>query len=67
MPGKLVVLKVQSGQSIQAGDELAVMEAMKMELSIKAPGKGSITGVLAEAGRVLNADAEIFSWEPAHD
>ena len=67
MPGKLVLLKVQSGQTVQSGDELAVMEAMKMELSIKAPGNGSITGVLAETGSVLDADAGIFTWEPAHD
>ncbi len=67
MPGKLVLVKVQSGQTVQAGDELAVMEAMKMELSIKAPSNGNITAVLAEAGRVLDADAGIFSWEPAHD
>jgi biotin carboxyl carrier protein len=43
------------------------MEAMKMELSIKAPSNGNITAVLAEAGRVLDAEAGIFSWEPAHD
>jgi 3-methylcrotonyl-CoA carboxylase alpha subunit len=67
MPGKLVLVKVQSGQTVQAGDELAVMEAMKMELSIKAPSNGNITAVLAEAGRVLDAEAGIFSWEPAHD
>ena len=67
MPGKLVVLKAQSGQSVQAGDELAIMESMKMELSIKAPGNGSITGILAEAGSMLDADAGIFSWESAND
>ena len=67
MPGKLAVLKVQSGQSVQAGDELAIMESMKMELSIKAPGNGSITGILAEAGSMLDSDAGIFSWEPAND
>ena len=67
MPGKLAVLKVQSGQSVQAGDELAIMESMKMELSIKAPGNGSITGILAEAGSMLDADAGIFSWESAND
>ena len=67
MPGKLVLLKAQTGQKVAAGDELAVMEAMKMELSIKAPSKGSITGILAEAGSVLDADAGIFTWEPADD
>ena len=43
------------------------MESMKMELSIKAPGNGSITGILAEAGSMLDADAGIFSWESAND
>ena len=43
------------------------MESMKMELSIKAPGNGSITGILAEAGSMLDSDAGIFSWEPTND
>jgi 3-methylcrotonyl-CoA carboxylase alpha subunit len=66
MPGKLVLLKVQAGQAVSKGDELAVMEAMKMELSIKALEDGRIGELLAETGRVLDADAPIMQWS-AHD
>ena len=65
MPGKLVLLKVQAGDRIGKGDELAIMEAMKMELSIKAPGDGTVAELLAEPGRVLDADAPILRWEPS--
>ena len=65
MPGKLVVLKVLAGQEVAKGEELAIMEAMKMELSIKAPCAGTISLCLAEAGNVLDADAPIISWVPA--
>jgi 3-methylcrotonyl-CoA carboxylase alpha subunit len=62
MPGKLVLLKVQAGQAVAKGDELAVMEAMKMELSIKALADGVVGELLAETGRVLDADAPIMQW-----
>jgi len=64
MPGKLVLLKAEVGRKIRKGDELAVMEAMKMEMSIKAVADGIITDVLAEPGSILDADAAILSWEP---
>lgn len=62
MPGKLVLLKVKSGQLVAKGEELAVMEAMKMELSIKALDHGQIGELLAETGSVLEADAPILQW-----
>ena len=64
IPGKLVLLKAEVGRKIRKGDELAVMEAMKMEMSIKAVADGIITDVLAEPGSILDADAAILSWEP---
>ena len=67
MPGKLVLLKVQAGQDVAKGDELAIMEAMKMELSIKAPCAGTVSECLAEAGNVLDADAPILSWVPVDE
>jgi 3-methylcrotonyl-CoA carboxylase alpha subunit len=63
MPGKLILLKVAAGQSVAKGDELAVMEAMKMELSIKALADGVVGELLAEIGRVLDADAPILKWQ----
>lgn len=67
MPGKLVLLQVAAGQTVNKGQELAVMEAMKMELSIKAPCNGIITEILAEAGTVIDADFAIFRCEPSDE
>jgi 3-methylcrotonyl-CoA carboxylase alpha subunit len=64
MPGKLVFIRAKAGQKVLKGEELAVMEAMKMELSIKAPCDGVIIDCLAIAGHVLDADTPILSWEP---
>ena len=67
MPGKLVLIHVNPGQFVSKGQELAVMEAMKMELSIKAPCDGTIADCLADVGAVLNADIAILSWEPNNE
>ena len=67
MPGKLVLLKALAGQVMNKGDELAVMEAMKMELSIKAPCAGTIGECLTSVGSVLDADAPIFSWDASDE
>ncbi|MBP7370413.1 MAG: 3-methylcrotonyl-CoA carboxylase, partial [Arenimonas sp.] len=67
MPGKLVFIRVQAGQNVIKGDELAVMEAMKMELSIKAPCDGVIVENLAMVGNVLDVDVPILSWEPLNE
>jgi biotin carboxyl carrier protein len=63
MPGKLVLVRVVDGQKVVKGQEVAVMEAMKMELSIKATADGIITGLLNEPGTVIDADSAILSWE----
>jgi len=67
MPGKVVVVKVAKGQTVAKGEEVAVMEAMKMELSIKAPEAGRILDILTQAGQVLDADAALLQWEPGND
>ncbi len=47
-----IVMRVtaQVGQSLQAGDVLLVLEAMKMETNITAPGPGKIATILVNAG-----------------
>lgn len=67
MPGKLVFIRIEAGQKVSKGDELAVMEAMKMELSIKAPCDGVIIDCLAIVGKVLDAESPILSWEPSNE
>ncbi|WP_447731182.1 acetyl/propionyl/methylcrotonyl-CoA carboxylase subunit alpha [Pseudoxanthomonas suwonensis] len=57
MPGRVVVVRVGHGQQVEAGTELLVMEAMKMELSVKAPRAGIVSALRAAAGDFVEAEA----------
>jgi propionyl-CoA carboxylase alpha chain len=50
MPGLLVQVTVKPGQAVQAGERLAVIEAMKMENILVAAQDGTVQSVLANAG-----------------
>lgn len=50
MPGKVIDLRVKAGDTVQKDQVLAVMEAMKMEHSLKAPRDGVVKAVGAEVG-----------------
>ncbi|HEX8424848.1 acetyl-CoA carboxylase biotin carboxyl carrier protein subunit [Hymenobacter sp.] len=45
MPGLIVAVRVETGQVVQKGDPLLVLEAMKMENILKAPGDGVISAI----------------------
>jgi len=61
MPGRVVLVKAAQGDSVEAGQELMVIEAMKMELSLKAPRAGTVAQVRAAAGDFVEADAVLIS------
>ncbi|MFW2403672.1 MAG: acetyl-CoA carboxylase biotin carboxylase subunit [Gammaproteobacteria bacterium] len=63
MPGLLVRLTVKVGDEIKAGEELAVVEAMKMENSLRAGEDLIISKVLAEEGESLVVDQPILEFE----
>ncbi|MFQ6311959.1 acetyl/propionyl/methylcrotonyl-CoA carboxylase subunit alpha [Lysobacter capsici] len=63
MPGRVVVVKAAPGDSVEAGQEVMVIEAMKMELSLKAPRAGTIAEVRATAGDFVEADAVLVTLE----
>ena len=63
MPGLLVKLKVNEGDEIEEGDELAIVEAMKMENSLRAEQSGCIAKVLANEGDSLDVDQPILEYE----
>jgi 3-methylcrotonyl-CoA carboxylase alpha subunit len=65
MPGRIVLFKVAAGDRVTAGQELGVMEAMKMELALKAPRAGVVAGVQAKAGDFVEADAVLIRLEDA--
>jgi 3-methylcrotonyl-CoA carboxylase alpha subunit len=53
MPGRVLDVLVAEGDSVQKGDTLVLLEAMKMELRIQAPALGQVTRVLCAAGQVV--------------
>ncbi len=65
MPGTLLDVHVEEGQSVAEGDVLGTMEAMKMELSLKAPFAGTVTAVDAAVGDQVALGARLFVVEPA--
>ena len=50
MPGLIIDLKVRNGDSVKAGDALLILEAMKMENIIKAPGDATVKSVKVSKG-----------------
>jgi len=62
MPGRIVLVKAKPGDKVEAGQELLVMEAMKMELSLKAPRAGTIDTLSAVAGDFVEADAVLVRF-----
>ncbi|MPY76805.1 MAG: acetyl-CoA carboxylase biotin carboxylase subunit [Alphaproteobacteria bacterium] len=63
MPGLLLRLAVAEGDSVKAGEELAVVEAMKMENVLRAERDGVIKTIHAEAGESLAVDQPILEFE----
>ncbi|WP_239785019.1 acetyl-CoA carboxylase biotin carboxyl carrier protein subunit, partial [Saccharopolyspora erythraea] len=53
MQGTLVKLVVAEGDRVSAGDEIAVLEAMKMENPVLAHKDGTVTGLTAQPGATL--------------
>ena len=63
MPGLLVDVAVQPGQKVQAGERVAVIEAMKMENVLFAAADGVVGKVLASKGESLVVDQPIVEFE----
>jgi propionyl-CoA carboxylase alpha chain len=62
MPGLLVSLAVAEGEEVKEGQELAVVEAMKMENSLRALQDGVVASVNAEVGASLAVDEIIIEF-----
>ncbi|MBL0945299.1 MAG: acetyl/propionyl/methylcrotonyl-CoA carboxylase subunit alpha [Hydrogenophaga sp.] len=63
MPGLLVQVAVQPGQKVQAGERVAVIEAMKMENVLFASADGVVAKVVAKQGDSLAVDQPIVEFE----
>jgi biotin carboxyl carrier protein len=61
MPGKVVRLLVNSGDRVEAGQGLLVVEAMKMQNEIRSPKGGTVEGLFAKEGQPVNA-GDVLAW-----
>jgi acetyl-CoA/propionyl-CoA carboxylase, biotin carboxylase, biotin carboxyl carrier protein len=60
MPGTMVEVRVGAGQHVAQGDILGVMEAMKMEVALRAPHDGIVASVGAAAGDQVSLGTRLF-------
>ncbi len=63
MPGLVKAVFASAGDSVEEGQRLAILEAMKMEHSLLAPRGGIVAEVLAEAGAQVEAGAALIRLE----
>ena len=63
MPGMLSKLLVEVGEEVKSGQDLAVIEAMKMENVLRAERDGTIKEINAEVGATLAVDQAILEFE----
>jgi len=63
MPGQVVRIDVKPGDVVEAGQPLAIVEAMKMENVLKAERRARVSKVAVKAGAVLAVDEVILEFE----
>jgi acetyl/propionyl-CoA carboxylase alpha subunit len=64
MPATVVAVKVAPGQDVREGDVLLVLEAMKMELPIKAPHAGRVRSIACREGELVRPGVPLLEFEP---
>ncbi len=60
MPGKILILNVKPGDKVTAGQQIAILEAMKMENSITCPIDGYVSSIFVSEGDTIAADTAIL-------
>jgi biotin carboxyl carrier protein len=65
MPGIVLAVHARAGQRVKRGDLVCVVEAMKMELRVEAPGDGTVTKVLCAQGDQVKRGQRLAEFEGA--
>jgi len=61
MPGKVLEILVKEGQSVEEGDAMLVLEAMKMENVLRAGMAGLVANIDVEVGSAVEKEAVLIS------
>ncbi len=65
MPGRVMLVLVGNGQRVGAGDPLVILESMKMELIIDAPGDAVVKRIAVEEGDLVDRGMRLVELEAA--
>ncbi len=63
MPGMMTQVLVRAGDAVEAGQALAIMEAMKMENEVRSPLSGTVAKVCITVGESVTAGQDLFVIE----
>jgi 3-methylcrotonyl-CoA carboxylase alpha subunit len=63
MPGKVIAVNASPGQTVAKGDEILVVEAMKMENAIRAPRDGKIKSIAVKLGDMVSPGVTLAELE----
>ena len=63
MPARVLAVLVQPGASVQKGDTVVLLEAMKMELPVRAPADATVLAVHCREGELVEADVVLLELD----
>jgi biotin carboxyl carrier protein len=63
MPATIVKILVTAGQAVKSGETLVIVEAMKMELPVRAPSDAVVKAVRCREGEIVQSDQTLVELE----
>jgi 3-methylcrotonyl-CoA carboxylase alpha subunit len=63
MPATVIAIKVAAGDTVKHGQVLLLLEAMKMELPVRAPGDGRVKAIHCKPGELVQPETPLIELE----
>ena len=63
LPGKIVSVQVTKGQVLDAGDEICLLESIKMEQSVRMAKGGTVKNIKVKPGQAINAGTPLIELQ----